>query len=245
MFFCNINFNLRNKTELFERIHSDETKIIFTLNAAVIVEANRTKRLFNMLNRNYVSFDGQVPFIAAKLLNKNFWFEKLSGSDIIYDFCEFAKEKRYRVFFLGSREDSNAFAVTNIKKMYSINIAGYSPEFEDYPFSDRFNNNCLNRLDRFKPDILFVGFGTPKADFWVEDNLEILKQLEIKYVICCGGAFDFVSNHIKRAPWIIQKIGLEGLYRFFQEPNKMRIIRLINSFGFFRYIWHKPDFAHD
>jgi N-acetylglucosaminyldiphosphoundecaprenol N-acetyl-beta-D-mannosaminyltransferase len=173
---------------------------------------------------------------------KKFDFEKISGSDIIYDFCEFARQHHYRVFFLGGKQKSNQIAVQNIKEKYNINIAGYSPDFEEYPFSEQFNESCLNEIKQFKPEILFVGFGAPKQEYWMDDHKKLLAEIGVKYAIGCGGTFDFVSNSIKRSPIFIQKMGLEGLYRFFQEPNKTRYNRLINSFKFFKYIWHRPDF---
>jgi N-acetylglucosaminyldiphosphoundecaprenol N-acetyl-beta-D-mannosaminyltransferase len=248
MTFCNINFNLKNKNDLFKPIENNKTKLIITANAQFIVEANISRRFFEILNNNYVTFDGRIPYISAKFLNlfnKNsvkFDYEKLSGSDIIYDFCEFAKTNNYKMFFLGGNDESNKIAVEEVKSEYNILISGYSPNFEDYPFSDKFNSLCLKEIIDFRPEIIFVGFGTPKQEFWIDDHIEILSNIGVKYVIGCGGTFDFVSKKIKRAPIFLQKIGLEGLYRFFQEPSKMRYKRLIISLNFFKYIWHKPVF---
>jgi UDP-N-acetyl-D-mannosaminuronic acid transferase (WecB/TagA/CpsF family) len=69
MRFCNINFNQKNKSSLF-KLPYNNFKLIITANAAFIVEANNTKRFFNILNNNYVTFDGTVPYLAAKILSK-------------------------------------------------------------------------------------------------------------------------------------------------------------------------------
>jgi len=171
-----------------------------------------------------------------------FNYEKLAGSDMIYDFCEFAKKHNYKIFFLGGKIANNKIAVEKIREQYDITIIGYSPDFEDYPFSDKFNSSCLEKIVAFKPDILFVGFGAPKQEYWIDDHIALLSEIGVKYAIGCGGTFDFVSQKIKRAPVFIQKIGLEGVYRLFQEPSKMRWKRLVDSCKFFKYIWHKPDF---
>jgi N-acetylglucosaminyldiphosphoundecaprenol N-acetyl-beta-D-mannosaminyltransferase len=173
---------------------------------------------------------------------QQFDFEKLSGSDMVYDFCEFAQKNNYKIFFLGGKQESNQSAVHSIKEKYNIAIAGYSPNFENYPFSYHFNDSCLNAIKQFKPEILFVGFGAPKQEYWADDNMAILSKVGVKYIVGCGGTFDFVAHKVKRAPVFIQKIGLEGVYRFLQEPNKLRYKRLIDSFKFFKYIWHKPEF---
>jgi N-acetylglucosaminyldiphosphoundecaprenol N-acetyl-beta-D-mannosaminyltransferase len=207
-----------------------------------IYEANNSKRFFDILNNNYVSFDGQIPLFLARFLTKNTGFEKLSGSDIVYDFCRFAKERNYKVFFLGGEKESNRMAVDNIKKKYNIEIAGYSPDFENYPFSDNFNKACLNKIKEINPEILFVGFGMPKQEYWVDDNMAVLSEIGVKYVIGSGGTFNFISNRVKRAPVFIQKIGLEGIYRLIKEPQ--RYDRFINAFKSLKYIRYKPDFKY-
>jgi len=171
-----------------------------------------------------------------------FDFEKLSGSDIVYDFCEFAMKNRLKIFFLGGKEESNAAAVKTVREKYGIEIDDFAPPFEEYPFSDEFNKICLDKIRRFKPDILFVGFGAPKQEYWIDDHRDALPEAGVRYAIGCGGTFDFVSGAIKRAPPFIRKIGLEGVYRFFQEPNKLRFKRLIDSIKFFKYLWRKPEF---
>jgi UDP-N-acetyl-D-mannosaminuronic acid transferase (WecB/TagA/CpsF family) len=71
MLFCNINFNQKDKNALFEHTDDKKVKLIITVNAAFIVEANKSKRFFDLLNSNYVTFDGYIPYITAKILN--FW----------------------------------------------------------------------------------------------------------------------------------------------------------------------------
>lgn len=240
MYFCNIDFNILKKTDLFSR-KADETKIIIPMNAQVITLANKNERLLRFINNNYSTFDGQIPINRFEKNNK-VKVDKISGSDIVYDFCQFARENDLKVFFLGGQIDSNEAAVKKIRSDYEIRIDGFSPDFEPYPFSQKFIDQCKEKLDLFNPDILFVGYGAPKQEFFIEDNLEYLKSKKIKYIVCCGGTFEFVSGKIKRAPKWIQKTGLESIYRLFREFNKARINRILYSFKFFKYIKNKPDF---
>lgn len=243
MKYCNLNINLTNKKELFE-LDKNKPKCIVTLNAQIICLANTNKELYDFVNSNYATIDGQIPLKFAKLLkHKEFKnVEKLSGSEIIYDFCELAKEKNMKLFFLGGMEESNKQAVINVKKNYGIKVDGFSPEYENYPFSKKFIDSCFSKLEKFKPDIVFVGFGAPKQEFFMRDNMERLKKCGVKYAVGSGGTVDFVSGKVKRAPKWIVKMGLEGVYRLTQEFNKARFKRLAKSFGFFKYIWKKPSF---
>lgn len=239
--FCNIKFNLINRKELFDR-KENETKCIATVNAQFIVLANQNRRFMNILNSNYTTFDGTIPLKKARKTIEYANAEKLAGSDMIYDFISFAKENNKRIFLLGGLETSNAESVNIIRDKYGVEVDGYSPNYEDYPFSEDFVNSSLTRIERFKPDILFVCFGAPKQEFFMEDNLDFLNRIGVEYIIGAGGTLEFLSGQIKRAPKWVQNAGLEGIYRLIKEFNSKRIKRIIQSFGFYKYINNNPDF---
>jgi len=234
--FCNIDINIANKQELFQSANG-KAKCIITVNAQIIVMANENPRLLEFINRNYATMDGEVPLKIARKFNPEFKdVIKLSGSDIVYDFCDYARKNNLKIFFLGGRKDSVEGAVESVKKRYAVQASGFSPDFEDYPFSEHFTETCRSRIKEFSPDILFVGFGAGKQEYFIEDNQTFLDTCSVQYVIASGGTVDFVSGKIKRAPKWVSKAGLEGFYRFFQEISFSRAKRIWISFKFFKYI---------
>jgi len=80
-------------------------------------------------------------------------------------------------------------------------------------------NGYKNYKDYKKIDILFVAFGSPKQEEWITKNLE---TLPVHVVMGVGGAFDFVSGAVSRAPVWIRKIGLEWLFRLAVEPWRIK-----------------------
>ncbi|MBI2032425.1 MAG: WecB/TagA/CpsF family glycosyltransferase [Candidatus Levybacteria bacterium] len=64
-------------------------------------------------------------------------------------------------------------------------------------------------------DILFVALGSPKQEIWIAENLA---KIDVKVAIGVGGAFDFISGEVRRAPVWIRKIGLEWLFRLMIQP---------------------------
>ena len=71
MKYCNLNINIKNKKDLFE-IDNEKTKCIVTLNAQIIRLANTNKDLYDFVNSNYATIDGQVPLKFARLKDKKF-----------------------------------------------------------------------------------------------------------------------------------------------------------------------------
>lgn len=235
MKFCNIEISDLNRVNLFNI--SQTTQVLIPMNAECIVRCNENHKLLSIVNRHHTTIDGQIPLWLFKRKYPAIPIEKISGSDIVFDFCSWSEQNNFRVFFLGGKELSNRRAINKIHGSYpNLSIDGYSPPYERYPFS-KFNNDQISlRLERFKPDIIFVGFGFGKQELWVEDNLNVLQEFGVKWCICCGGTFEFISGEIKRAPKIIQKCGLEGLWRLIMEPKLFRIKRLLVSFKIFKYI---------
>jgi N-acetylglucosaminyldiphosphoundecaprenol N-acetyl-beta-D-mannosaminyltransferase len=69
---------------------------------------------------------------------------------------------------------------------------------------------------------LLVGLGSPKQEEFIYNNLS--KMPSVKLAIGVGGAFDFISGRVKRAPHILQNIGLEWLWRLMIQPKRLKRI---------------------
>lgn len=232
--FANLRFKGLTKRVILEE--GDTLKFIVTVNAEFIVRGNKDEKFYNIINNNFSTFDGQIPYLLAKFKNKNIFFEKLSGSDLIYDYCKMAQFKHKKVFLLGGYEESNKKSTSKLREIYNIDIKGFSPEYKPYPFTAQHNQIILEQINLFKPDILFVGFGAVKQEFWINEHKEKLEEIGVKWVVGSGGTFEFVASTITRAPLWMQKSGLEGIYRMIKEPNLLRFKRLLLSFKIFKYV---------
>jgi len=67
-------------------------------------------------------------------------------------------------------------------------------------------------------DVLFVAFGHPKQEKWIELNRQ---RLNVSVAMGVGGTFDFLAGRRRRAPLWMQKVGLEWLFRVAQEPRRL------------------------
>ena len=68
------------------------------------------------------------------------------------------------------------------------------------------------------PDILFVAFETPAKELFLARNRS---RLAIPFVMGVGGAFDVLAGERKRAPRLLQRLGLEWLFRLAQDPRRL------------------------
>jgi N-acetylglucosaminyldiphosphoundecaprenol N-acetyl-beta-D-mannosaminyltransferase len=144
----------------------------------------------------------------------------IPGSDLFPFLCDESSKKGYSVFMLGgTTEESLDKAKDNFKNRFKdLNIIGsYSPE-NGFEKDETKNEKIIEMINLAKPDILFMGVGTPKQEKWLFKNKE---KINAKLFLGIGAAIDFISGYQKRAPIIWQKLSLEWLYRLIHNPKRL------------------------
>lgn len=68
-------------------------------------------------------------------------------------------------------------------------------------------------------DIMFVAFGHKKQEKWMQKNLP---KLNTRVMMGVGGAFDYLSGSVPRAPIWLRKLGLEWLFRVTIQPWRIK-----------------------
>lgn len=174
-------------------------------------------RLFPVLKYCYGLFS-----LLSFLFHKGFSFsvlpERISGTDLI---THLLQDQQTRFFLLGASES----IADRLKEQYSANGIQVVGSFSGSP-QEKYDDQIVERINQVSPEILFVAFGTPSQELWIARNL--YKIPSVKVAIGVGGAFDFLSGKVKRAPHFLQTMRLEWLYRLLKEPRK-RYLRIYHA----------------
>jgi N-acetylglucosaminyldiphosphoundecaprenol N-acetyl-beta-D-mannosaminyltransferase len=67
-------------------------------------------------------------------------------------------------------------------------------------------------------ELLFVGLPSPQKERFI---IEHARPAGVPFSIGVGGSFDVLSGRLRRAPKLLQRMGLEGFFRFAQEPRRL------------------------
>ena len=145
--------------------------------------------------------------------------EKIPGSAFVFKLCSLAIEKNYSIFLLGAAEGVADIAAERLKNEYKgINIVGtYSPPFgfeKDEAELEKINT----KLKESKADILLVGMGVPKQEYFIADNK---LKYQIPVSLSVGATIDFIAGVQKKAPQWMSDIGFEWFYRLITNPKRM------------------------
>lgn len=189
---------------------------ICTVNPEFVIEARRNPAFALALERADLCVpDGMGILWAAQILGSPLR-ERVTGSDGLYLICERAAERGWSVYLLGAAEGVAEKAAAELKRLYpDLRVAGTysgSPADEDW-------EAISTRLEQSRPDIVFVAYGHPAQDLWID---RYRGGIGARVAIGVGGALDFVAGERRRAPRWMQRFGLEWLFRLFQEPRRWR-----------------------
>jgi N-acetylglucosaminyldiphosphoundecaprenol N-acetyl-beta-D-mannosaminyltransferase len=179
---------------------------------------------------DYLVLDGVYFAFASILLNgKN--IKANQGPDVFNHFMSRGSAEKSKVFFLGSTQETLKKIKERTKSEYpNFVIETYSPPFKP-EFSNEDNQKMLNEINKFKPDILFVGMTCPKQEKWAIKHRELLNT---SLIICIGNVFDWYAGTQKPVHPFWYRIKLGWLIRIFIRPEIFRR-NIGNQMKFF---WH-------
>jgi len=215
--FHNMNFS-EAIDWVVERIRSGRPANIATANLDFVTKAWRDPELQRLLiDADLVIADGfpivkLSPFFGPRLKRR------VTGSDLVPMLAESAAREGFSVYGLGSADDVAREALEVLKARYpGLKISGtYSPPFA--PLLEMDHRDILQRLERARPDILFVALGVPKQDKFISMHV---RGWNVPVSIGVGGALDFITGKQKRAPVWMQKCYLEWFWRMCFDPRRL------------------------
>lgn len=205
---------------------------IISINPENIVLTKSNQRFANVVKSSQSHIvDGVGVQTAIRLLKKQS-VAKLSGVDLMESMLSIAQKERLRVLLIGGKKNlANNVRECYLKKYPTLKIWS-TQGFFDVLEPSRCEERELKSIVAFvKPHLVFVAFGSPNQEIWLDNNKELFPN---SLVMGVGGGFAFLANSIKRAPIFIRNLGLEWLYRLLIEP--WRLIRQLRLLSFIRLV---------
>ena len=214
-----------------------ERYYIVTPNPEILVHATTHSGFKTILNNARLALcDGVGVFWAGKFLGKSF-VARTTGVELLETLCREAAEKPITVGFLGGKPgvaEKTAECLLAQHPGLKIVFVGLgwsdsrSVQKEKYQVvsikyqvgikkEKKLNTQYL--IPNTPIDILFVAYGFPKQEEWMADNLD--KNI-YRVAMGVGGAFDYISGNVPRAPVFVRKLGLEWLFRLFLQPWRIK-----------------------
>ncbi|MFH1772806.1 MAG: WecB/TagA/CpsF family glycosyltransferase, partial [Patescibacteria group bacterium] len=228
--------------EIEKLLNNKEQYYLVTPNPEIILTATRhDEELFYILNKATLAMaDGIGLKIVGWFMGVNLL--RISGADLIKDVLKLAQQQERKVAIFNWKDGLSSaqdiaislskkypklkLIVQNIDRIKNEKTAGAYP----------INIEIFNKIKQFQPEIIFCTLGSPSQEKFIFYNLK--NWPSVKFGIGIGGAFDFLTGKIKRAPKIFRIIGIEWLWRLIKQPCRWkRIYNAVIIFPIQFFLW--------
>lgn len=239
-----VGFTIDSQDKILEYIGTIVEKggpktMIFTPNPEMLLLARRDTQFKTVLNSADIALPDGVGVVMASRFLKSGIAARIAGVDFIEMLIKTLNSKvlksakqQVSIGFIGGREkvaEKAAVCLQNSYKetrffVYDGNIDAKNFTFSMTNFKEILDGKVSEQGTK-KLDLLFVAFGFPTQEKWINANLP---HIPVSIAMGVGGSFDIISGKIKRAPKVLQKSGLEWSWRLVRQPWRIkRQLRLI------------------
>ena len=199
-------------------------------NVHTIMECQKAPELKKIVNRSGMATPDGMPLVWLCHYYGEKKVTRVYGPDLLLSVCDNSIAKGYRHFFYGGAPGIADALAQNLKHRFpGLIVAGtYSPPI--LAIGQLEEPHTIDMINSSNPDIVWVGLGTPKQDYWVARHRPLLNA---PVLVAVGAAFDFLTGRIPQAPTWMQRNGLEWLFRLAKEPRRLA----------YRYLVYNPFFV--
>lgn len=211
-FLLGVGITNAKKEEILEYVvkkleKKDKNFYIVTPNPEFLVLANKKKSFKDILNRAEIASNDGVGLKIAALMSGKHLSDRFTGVDLVEMLCSRVSDRPITVGFLGGRPEVAELAAKCLVAKYP----GLKVVYAASEWNPEKKNNPI--------DILFVAFGFPKQEEWMAEHQ---RSNIYRMAVGVGGAFDYISGKVPRAPKFVRQIGFEWLFRLIVQPWRIR-----------------------
>jgi N-acetylglucosaminyldiphosphoundecaprenol N-acetyl-beta-D-mannosaminyltransferase len=199
---------------LDEAVRQKSPKTLLAMNTLKLHLGETNPELRKVFQRfDYITCDGQSMVWALRLL-QGIRTNHLSGVEVMIALIQLANEKGYSIFFLGSPQE----LLDKVQNKISSEFPGISKVgFQNGYYSKSEESAVVEKIATFQPDFLFVAFGSPRKEEFIQRYKTQLNSLVMMGV---GGSFEvFVGE--KKVDGLTKKLGLRWFVRMAQDPKRL------------------------
>lgn len=170
---------------------------------------------------DYVLCDGTPPWLCAFITGRGNDVDRIPGRDAMREIASAAAHLGLQQAFIGGPPGLGDRTIRGLQAAVAdpIDAVAWSPPFAD-TIDDGYAQEVASRLRAVRtPAIVWIGLSTPKQEILAQRLKRLLP--DGFFLVAVGAAFDMYAGTRPPPPPIVSRVGLEWLYRSFQEPRRL------------------------
>lgn len=155
--------------------------------------------------------------------------DRVRGPSLMRDMLDRGRSWGAKHYLYGGTPESLERLKKTIEVQYpgAIIAGAESPPFRPLEAINDWDE-IAKRINATGAHFIWVGLGAPKQERWMYRQRNAVKGI----MFGIGAAFDILPGVVPDAPQLMQRMGMEWLYRFYKEPKRL----------WRRYVFNNPAF---
>ncbi len=225
---CGVLIPQLSKTQIMSRVNKMIYKRHFchivTLNPEILHKAYHNPYFAKVLNMAQIKVIDGIGIKFAFFANGVMPCKRITGIDLMWEIIDIAANNHLSIYLATNINGLSTWTDVRdvIKNKHPhLEVTGENLE----PSSHK---NVI-----IDADIILCNYGAPHQEYFLHHCKKKPSHVSARIGIGVGGAFDFMTNKITRAPKAFQYIGCEWLWRLYQQPHRCK--RIITAVFIFPY----------
>lgn len=210
-----------------------DSRCISATGAHGLVHAQHDREFAAILSQFHMNLPDGMPGVWVGRYVKNArGMERMRGPDFFRSLITRSASTSVRHYFCGGKEGvANRLRDVCAANFGNLNVVGtYCPPFR--ALNDDEWQMLADEIMASRADVVWIGISTPKQERFA---YELSKRVKVHYIATVGAAFDFHTGSVREAPVVVQKSGLEWLYRMLLDPKRLarRYVEVVPLFLYY------------
>jgi N-acetylglucosaminyldiphosphoundecaprenol N-acetyl-beta-D-mannosaminyltransferase len=149
----------------------------------------------------------------------------VTGVDLIPRLAALCVRRGFRLYLLGAAPG----VADELARQLQLQNPGLQVEGHSGSADPSADDEAVARIEAARPHVLLVAFGAPKQELWID---RVGGRLDgVAVAIGVGGAFDYLTGRVPRAPLWMRRAGIEWLFRLVRQPWRIRRMAVLPAYA--------------
>lgn len=189
--------------------------LVATVNPEFVMRAQRDPEFARVLDKAALCLPDGTGVVWAARRQGCELAGPVAGADLVDPLAALCARRGFKMFLLGAAPGVAAELAESLRAAH----LGLQVEAHSGSRDAAGDEEALRRIHAFGPQVLLVAYGAPAQELWID---RLRDRLGVPVAIGVGGAFDYLTGRVSRAPRWMRNAGLEWLHRLIRQPWRIR-----------------------